>query len=330
MFVNSYRPRRGGFTLIELLVVIAIIGILVALLLPAVQAAREAARRTQCVNNLKQLGLAIHNYHDSFKTFPPGHISCNTFPNACTGGVNLNGSWLTMWAIAILPYIEQQPLADKYNNNLVNWNLANRPVIQTFVAAYTCPSDINTRALAVPESGPASTAAVNAPYAPGSYAAVSGVTAVRGGQNWDEGNPAPGTNKGILHVNYPNGATVERIADLTDGSSRTLMVGERHTISRNRRRIFWAYSYPAYSTGSIHLGSPTAFGVPDYSRCFALPPLGAGAHSNDCKRTFASLHPGGVNFSVADASVQFVAKTIDRRILAALVTIQGGEVADFQ
>jgi prepilin-type N-terminal cleavage/methylation domain-containing protein/prepilin-type processing-associated H-X9-DG protein len=327
VFMRHFFTRRPrGFTLVELLVVIAIIGILVALLLPAVQAAREAARRTQCVNNLKQIGIAVHNYHDTFKTLPPGHINCGTFPNKCTGGVNITGTWLTMWSISILPFMEQTPLFDKYDGNLRNWDPVNVPVLQTFMPAYICPSDVNTRTLQAPASGPGS----GVQYAPGSYAAMSGVTVGAGTQNWDEGNPAPGTNRGAFHVLYPTGTGIERLADVIDGTSNTLFLGERHTTTQNNRRIFWAYPYSAYSTGSIHLGSPTAFGVPDYSKCFAIPPAGAGANSNDCKRTFASLHPGGVNFLMGDASVNFVTVTINRTILAGLATIQGSEAVQLE
>jgi prepilin-type N-terminal cleavage/methylation domain-containing protein len=110
----SSSRKRIGFTLVELLVVIAIIGILVALLLPAVQAAREAARRMSCGNNLKQIGLSCHNYHDTYKTFPPGNIT----PGNCCGTPSA-----ATWTLFILPFLEQQPLHDRYNFNL--WNDGN-------------------------------------------------------------------------------------------------------------------------------------------------------------------------------------------------------------
>lgn len=136
---------RRGFTLVELLVVIAIIGVLVALLLPAVQAARESARRTQCGNNLKQLGLAVHNYHDSFNYFPPGGVSygaCCATPTYQT------------WSLAILPHMEQKPLYDRYDFNLPNEDPVNHAVVQTFLKSQICPSDLETRKLEMPESGP--------------------------------------------------------------------------------------------------------------------------------------------------------------------------------
>ncbi|MCA9135039.1 MAG: DUF1559 domain-containing protein, partial [Planctomycetales bacterium] len=138
---------KKGFTLVELLVVIAIIGVLVGLLLPAVQAAREAARRMQCSNNLKQMGLALHNYESAYRTFPPSSISvgwCCSSPSAAT------------WGLYILPYLEQGNLANQYNFNLFSdaapGRIAptggpNEFVATQTLAVYTCPSDVNTKTL---------------------------------------------------------------------------------------------------------------------------------------------------------------------------------------
>ncbi len=133
---DSVRRRRSAFTLVELLVVIAIIGILIALLLPAVQAAREAARRIHCTNNLKQIGLAFHNYHDTHKCFPPSYV------DSSSGG----GDEEWGWAVFLLPYVEQKPLFDQMrvseiplHTMLADANL--RDLIQTPLEAYLCPSD---------------------------------------------------------------------------------------------------------------------------------------------------------------------------------------------
>ena len=135
------RPRRG-FTLIELLVVIAIIAVLIGLLLPAVQAAREAARRSQCVNNLKQLGIALHNYHDVNGSFPPGNLAIN----------GINDPVQTTWTISMLPGMEQTPLYNSYNFSQFNFSPDNKTLRETRVATFICPSDLNTEQLVEPES----------------------------------------------------------------------------------------------------------------------------------------------------------------------------------
>src|SRR5688500_3602872 len=158
-------PRRRGFTLIELLVVIAIIAVLIALLLPAVQSARDAARRSQCKNNLKQIGLALHSFHDVKKHFPPGNITDGNL------GQQNHGNW----AIYILPFLEQEALYDQYNDagglgyeysytpDVYNQNNANRAACSKLVETYTCPSDPNKgpRPDLRPESGPGSGSSFN-------------------------------------------------------------------------------------------------------------------------------------------------------------------------
>lgn len=135
--MNSQRvPRRGGFTLVELLVVIAIIGILVGLLLPAVQAAREAARRMQCSNNLKQLGLAIHNYESAIKRLPPGGLHIRDG----FGADSSSTSWGPNWLIMLLPYVEQAPLHARYNQ-ASRFARDNPAVVGTKVPTFACPSD---------------------------------------------------------------------------------------------------------------------------------------------------------------------------------------------
>lgn len=316
------RTRTRGFTLIELLVVIAIIAILIALLLPAVQQAREAARRTQCRNGLKQIGLALHNYEETFGTFPPGNFSC--------GGTNCDAHTYgsphyTTWTIAILPYLDQAPLYERYNQELPNEHADNVPVTQQILSAYICPSDVETDHMDEPASGPrnAGIRGGTSLWAPGSYRAVSGVTTTRGGPHWDEGNTLNRTTRGLMHVIYGgnSGKRTERIADVLDGMSNTIIVGEYHTKRNNRRRTYWAYAYTSYNESSITLGSPQAFGIPDYQKC----EQDSGAHSNDCKRAFASLHTGGTHFLVGDGTVRFISSSIDINTLAALATIAGGE-----
>jgi prepilin-type N-terminal cleavage/methylation domain-containing protein len=304
---------RRGFTLVELLVVIAIIGVLVALLLPAVQAARESARRTQCGNNLKQLGLAVHNYHDSFNYFPPGGVSygaCCATPTYQT------------WSLAILPHMEQKPLYDRYDFNLPNEDPVNHAVVQTFLKSQICPSDLETRKLEMPESGPG--AAVL--YAPGSYRGVAGGS---DSTCWPDNDQLFDTGfcndrRGVLHhvgqrSNGTRRVDQERMGTITDGTSNTLMIGEFHTKTHNRRRTFWAYAYTSYNKGTISTNASFAL-LADYDRCVALSP-----DVNICKRGFGSFHPNIIQFCLADGSVRALTITMNMNIYQAAATIGFGE-----
>jgi prepilin-type N-terminal cleavage/methylation domain-containing protein len=332
MSAHANPQGRRGFTLVELLVVIAIIGVLVALLLPAVQAAREAARRSSCSNNLKQIGIAVHNYHDTYNIFPTGGVQ----PGPCCATPSAAG-----WGLHILPFMEQKVLLDRYDSNTWNdqsRNAANTFVTTQFVKTYICPSDINTNRLDRPESGPGN----GLDYAPGSYRAVSGAS---DGDNWmdsNENNNYVGINRGVIYTvgGTHNGMTFtahnfkgETFAGITDGTSNTLLVGEYHTKTFNRRRTFWAYVYTSYDQSSIVVGQPRTL-LPDYVRCDAI---GGRGGNNPCKRAFASLHPGVVQFTLADASVRPISITVDMGVsgddpplaamgvLPAMATIQGGE-----
>src|SRR5262249_41324485 len=244
MLRTRKRLWGSGFTLIELLVVIAIIGVLVGLLLPAVQKVREAANRMSCQNNLKQIGLALHNYHDSYGTFPPGGIT-NGVCCSTQGGPN--------WAILLLPFIEQDNLYKQYNFSKTSEDPLNAPVVQSYVKTYTCPSDTNAKMLMVPDSGPATVVTPNAQYMTGSYRGMEGVT---DGVYWFDaecGRVSPSSQRGLLHsifaakypptfaggspagiapLPYPN---AEKIASITDGTSNPLAVGEYTTLTRPRR-----------------------------------------------------------------------------------------------
>ena len=330
----DHRPRRcGGFTLVELLVVIAIIGILVALLLPAVQSAREAARRTTCMNNLKQIGLALQNYHSAQNSFPPGSISLSS----------IGSQHYTTWTISILPYLEESSLYGLFDKtrtieyiNLADPNLGNAKLRQTFLDVMICPSDINTNQLSHPESGP-NTAL---PWAPGSYRAMSGrSTGQTGDHYWDNPQVVASGNvperdmplrwRGALHVIRESGGdkplSTEAFRNITDGAANTLMVGEYHTMTkneeRNSRRTFWAYGYTSYNQSSAFLESRTL--LPDYEKCLAIG--GGGVHT--CKRAWGSLHAGGsINFLKCDGSVAPVSQNVDVVLYTAQATIAGEEV----
>ncbi len=305
--------RPKGFTLVELLVVIAIIGILIALLLPAVQSAREAARRTQCANNLKQIGLAVLNYDTTNGTFPPGGI---------TEGPCCSTQSLTNWAISILPYLEQQALYDQYDMDEYNEAPANQAVCQASAAFYVCPSDVDTQDIATPASGPAGSQ--GAKYRRGSY---RGNTGRHKGGTWWGNSPGsgsftltPGWRGPLLTIGHGHGYGTVRQAEIRDGTSNTLLVGEYASITAPTRRTFWAATYSCFNKSSVTPESRIL--LPDFDRCAA-----AGSSDFACKIAWGSLHPGGCQFVMCDGSVRFVQTTIDMNLFTGLGTIANGELA---
>jgi prepilin-type N-terminal cleavage/methylation domain-containing protein/prepilin-type processing-associated H-X9-DG protein len=327
---SSHR-RAAAFTLIELLVVIAIIAVLIGLLLPAVQKVREAANRLSCSNNLKQIGLAVHNYHDTHSKFPAGGY---TPGNCCSTQSGSN------WAIDILAYLEQDSLFKRY----LQWPVTNEDARNAFVRTqsvktYICPSDADTNRTDRPASGPGS----NLQYARGSYRAVSGRSGFTGRVFWDTCEPGlinqlpsqyrrtlPREWRGVMHSTgarssqCPQGGP-ETMASITDGTSNTLLVGEYTTIDVVRRRTFWAYTYTSFNQSSISDQSRTLGN--SYDRCNRAGGPGA---DNPCKRGFGSNHAGGLNFVFADGSVRFVSYNVDINMLGAMATVAGGEVVRLQ
>ncbi len=316
MFAFHSRPK-AGFTLIELLVVIAIIAILIALLLPAVQQAREAARRAQCNNNLKQMGLAIHNYHDNNGVLPPGG------QNWILGNYN-NGIG---WGVAILPFMDQAPLYKKYNPNLLNYHPTNQPLLATSLPAMTCPSDLDTNQL-VQLLG-LDGLRYTSPVAPGSYKGVAGKYTLVLGLFWDFPNHLtlyptdllPGL-RGPLH-GQSGWIGQERMANIRDGTSNSFLVGEYSTRSVPREKAFWAVSWTYYALAHVGLYDGVR-GVPDFNTCVAALPVG---FANRCRRAFASQHPGGMNFLFCDGRVRFINRNIDAELYMGLGTIDGRELS---
>lgn len=318
----SRSSTRRAFTLIELLVVIAIIAILIALLLPAVQQAREAARRTQCKNNLKQIGIALHNYHDVYNTFPGGNITMGP----CCGTQSLIN-----WAISILPYLEQTNLQNQYNFNLPSEHPSNVAVLQNKLTVYNCPSDINAGRLEVPDSGPHA----NQQWAMSSYRGMGGIAWTDGSyayrRQWDSSDilhaNAVASKRGMFHWvgGVPNGTSwlgkygPVKMSDIIDGTSNTLAVGEYHTKTRPRRGTFWGYTYTSFVLSVATPESRTL--IPDYNLCAAQ------GDSNPCKRAWGSLHSSGViNFLLADGSARGVSPNIDMNIWMGASSIAGNEV----
>ena len=318
---------RNGFTLVELLVVIAIIGILVALLLPAVQAAREAARSVQCINNLKQLGLAILNYETQHGSFPPGglHDGPDTIPSPYNQHNNL-AYCRTNWAVCILPFLEQGNLYDRYDNNLPNGDAANLPVLQTLLPVMACPSDVDTDKLLQ-----GIFYLSNQAGAPGSYKGVdSGRAGATGG--WWGFPPHHATGgliaeeRGPLHAVVPNVGRFSAVTapEIRDGLSNTLLIGEYHSTTSPVWGPTWAATYNWANIGTAQVES-VAHGVPDYNACLA------DAVFSECKRAFASLHSGNViNFVMCDGHVVRISPSIDGTVFQANGTIAGAEIAPLE
>ncbi len=287
-------PKHAGFTLIELLVVIAVIAILVALLLPAAQQVREAARRSQCRNHLKQIGLALHNYHETFGTLPPGNV--HKAGNENTASVAAWG-----WGAFILPQVEQSPLFDRLQVNQRDLDAVLRDntlntLTQTPITVFRCPSDTapernNKRSFNDPydadfTNGPAHLATSN-------YIAVHG-TRWSTPQQWIANGRDPfGTFWGDSSV---------RFRDITDGTSNTFFVGERD----------WdclAGVWPGVRnyTGNGNVGNRQHLGLVDVK--LNDPALDASGNA-ECERGFSSKHPGGGHFVLGDGRVMFVSENI--------------------
>jgi prepilin-type N-terminal cleavage/methylation domain-containing protein/prepilin-type processing-associated H-X9-DG protein len=317
--------RRGGFTLVELLVVIAIIGILIALALPAVQAARESSRQMQCAGNLKQIGLALHAYHAAQGSFPSGNI--NYTAGRCPGGDEPTTSYSTQhgnWLIAILPHLEMSDLFDRYDAKYKNESPENQFVRETVVATYLCPSDRRGELLEVPATGPAAKA--GAKYARGSYRAVSG----RSGDamNYLDSETMfdyRRESRGPIHAAFVAPAwrfSVESTANVRDGLSGTLLVGESTSAGSSHHRTYWAYSYAYYTMSAATAQARTLWG--DYDRAVAS---GDPANLAPCKRGWGSFHNGILNFVFCDGSVHPLTTRIDLTLFGNLATIDGGEIA---
>jgi prepilin-type N-terminal cleavage/methylation domain-containing protein/prepilin-type processing-associated H-X9-DG protein len=300
--------RRVGFTLIELLVVIAIIAILIGLLLPAVQKVREAAARTQCVNNLKQIALGLHNYHDVRKFFPSGHQV-------------KNGDYFANWAILLLPYVEQDNLYKQYDNTVRNTHPNNALVRTSYVPVYTCPSDLNGNQVLTP----ATTNDISVQYRTGSYRGSAGVCC-DGFDQWAGYVSEVAVNlqvcpgkRGIFHTDGDSGLGPERMGTIKDGTSNTLMVGERTTKTTIARTTFWADSFNLYSTSGAYPDSATLLN--DYDACQKV-----ASDVAQCKYGWGSFHTGIINFAMCDGHVVGITTSINMQTFTALATINGGEV----
>ena len=350
----SLDKQRRGFTLVELLVVIAIIGVLVALLLPAVQAAREAARRSQCMNNLKQIGLAGLN-HESAKDHYPAGIELwpddNGNPVVESGWSNVVSETRSRgnWSINSLPYLELQNLYDRYDQTqgfaqrgprdpatllpTGNYGISFEPV-----AAFRCPSDPG------PEPEPATEA-----YS--AYRGISGRKEWETAQYWSlpnslvvylnpekadridddfgdntTSNVSRGNCRGIYSVAGVQGYQPVRVAQVSDGTSQTLLVGEYHTVTSPTWASKWGVPFGRLCLADVQHHFVTR-GLADHNECLRLHPGSGGMVGGDCRRSLASLHASGIiNFVFADGHVTSIAPEVEVTILKALATFAGGEL----
>jgi len=337
---QSKKPSLG-FTLVELLVVIAIIGILVALLLPAVQAAREAARRMSCSNNMKQVGLAMHNYHDTYKSFPYGEGAAPTRAGASAfHGPN--------WRVGILPFIEQSTMYDQLDFN-VTFDACNPGFAGTTnailggytVPVYHCPSSSLPVNGANVAPSPTNNNRDNAQLI--DYVGIAG-SAPTGDPNTGifPTYGACSLQTGYGGIYCSNGSLLPnltvRFADITDGTSNTVMVAEQSApiidLNGTRRRDIRSNYYGGWSAftsgvvpSSTMTGNPWGSGTTSirYQINLNSAPVGADA-TWDANTILTSEHPGGIMSARADGSVDFISETIDMLQLKRLGARNDGQV----
>jgi prepilin-type N-terminal cleavage/methylation domain-containing protein/prepilin-type processing-associated H-X9-DG protein len=298
--------RRRGFTLIELLVVIAIIAILVALLLPAVQQAREAARRSTCKNNLKQLGLALHSYHDLHRTFPAGWYAVSN------GAHDPEGESGFGWATMLLPMMDQEPFYGQFDfTQPIDSGTAtggNRSFLKQALSAWQCPSDPQPSTFQTPDRN-----GVVVERATANYVGVFGTTEIHGCENAPGTAPVTAQGQCVSDGMFYHNSKV-RMRDVVDGTSHTLMVGERTTWhDTNTNQDF-------YGTWSGAL--PEVEEEPARIMGHAEHPPNVNHHPED----FGSAHTGGAHFTLADGHVRFISENIDTATFQALGTRRGSEI----
>jgi prepilin-type N-terminal cleavage/methylation domain-containing protein/prepilin-type processing-associated H-X9-DG protein len=311
---GSHRPNsRTGFTLIELLVVIAIIAVLIGLLLPAIQKVREAANRSTCQNNLKQLGLALHNFHDAYKVFPASGWTM-------AGSGNPHGRYVG-WRALSLPYIEQENLQDLYDFSVHWWEGRNLAAAVYQVKVYQCPSvPQRLEVTAAPAKPPRPALTFPGPLAPTDYEAIMGVQ--------PSVNPTlyalADTSRSVMFRN-----SAVRITDVTDGTSSTIVLAEcaaRPLTYRGRtpRPDLLNDQGQGWidSEGPFSLDGSNADGSVQGQGPLLTPRALNATNANEPY----SFHPGGANFLFADGHVQFIPESVRLEVFAALCTHTAGEV----
>ena len=344
---NGFR-RRNGFTLIELLVVIAIIAVLIALLLPAVQQARESARRTQCKNNLKQIGLAFHSYHGDYNQFPKPAIITVSVATGFRFGQTMS------WATAILPYLDQANVYNQYNANVSCFDPVNAAAVVTPIKAFTCPSTPRSSAVTTYTIPAGTTLAAGYPPTAVAYSFSGGASdylvpsGVRGDfsnlaytgttYNGDRGAYASWSVTIVELPKSSDGGRSGRIGDMIDGSSNTVLVLER--AGRNllyRRGKPIAAGTDAESTAISLSGGGSWADAPFHGDLWIN---GTGYNgvlgtdggpcavncSNGSHAGWYSFHTGGAHSLMGDGSVRFLSENASALIVASIITAQRGEI----
>jgi prepilin-type N-terminal cleavage/methylation domain-containing protein/prepilin-type processing-associated H-X9-DG protein len=310
MRLGYERPDTHGLALIEVLVVIAIVGLLVAMLLPAVQQARETARRMQCANNLKQLGLALHNYHGWVGAFPPGYVSA-----VQPGEINypeLGPGW--GWGSMIVNTLEQQPLFNSVNFTMQIAAAASVTARRTVLSVFLCPSSTPDGPVRV-NGNEGQSIVLLADLAASQYVASAGQGEVE---------ELPGSNNGLLFRN-----SRVSFGDVIDGLTQTLLLGER---SRNLADATWVGAVP-----SGHVCTNPRWPVRDCATSNVMVMANTGPwpdepwvnvpnHKDSKADDYWSLHLGGCNFLLGDGSVRFIKETINPSVFSALASRAGGEI----
>ena len=347
---NKNRPVYRGFTLIELLVVIAIIAILMALLLPAVQQAREAARRTQCKNNLKQLGLALHNYEGTHQAFPPSCI-LNPNPNGTAYGISFGDQNRVAppgfgWGVCLLPFLDQSSLYNAFNLNEPCWAPVNARAAGTPAQAFLCPSatggsrGYNVQRATDNRHGVDMTRSdgSNIFFAHSHYVTNAGINQPWGRAtafcyNYDIPEPVPGAPDCIIDGPfYPNSHT--RVADVTDGLSSTIFVGERSSILSNNTWVgvvpgavvvprLDMRPWPSENNAATNMvGCHSGPDVHDHPQVIIHVPNNPFGHTDE----MWGEHGEGCNVLFGDGSVRFYTAFTDGNVWVKLSTRNRGEV----
>ena len=316
-------PRRKGFTLIELLVVIAIIALLVSLLLPAVQQAREAARRTQSKNNLKQIGLAFHGYHDSHQVYPAAYLADTR--HASRDSSTYDGPNGFGWGAMLLPQLDQAPLYNRLRTDLACWDPLNATAVEINLPVFMSPSATNSSGPTIVKNASGTELAR---FGRSHYVANAGQDEPWGYQMEDLSSVADGPL-------YRNSRT--RAADVTDGLSSTVFIGEHSIVSVKT----WVGVVPGASVCTI---DPARFPITQCDRAATLVNVHSGpaVAEIDPVTGFAPIHPpnsplchvcqmysphtGGSHILLGDGSVRFVSQYIHQPTWAALSSCRKGEV----